>query len=92
MGSVSTFFSRRPLLPFVKLKSRDYDLDITSGKISVGGDGSNPIPFTSRPDIARYLSYVLTRLPADQLKNRSFYIRGDTKVHVFRFWCLDVER
>lgn len=57
----------------------DYDLDITSGKISVGGDGSNPIPFTSRPDIARYLSYVLTRLPADQLKNRSFYIRGDTK-------------
>ncbi|KAI9466594.1 NAD-P-binding protein [Lactarius psammicola] len=54
-------------------------LDVTSGKVSVGGDGSNPIPFTSRPDIARYLSYVLTHLPANQLKNRSFAIVGDTK-------------
>ncbi|KAH9041815.1 NAD-P-binding protein [Lactarius hengduanensis] len=54
-------------------------LDVLSGKVFVGGDGSNPIPFTSRPDIARYLSYVLTQLPADQLKNRSFSIRGDTK-------------
>jgi len=54
-------------------------LDITNGKASVGGDGSNPIPFTSRPDIARYLSYVLTHLPADQLKNRSFTIAAETK-------------
>ena len=84
MGPVSTF-SRCPLLLFVQPKSRDYGLDITSGKVSVGGDGSNPIPFTSRPDIARYLSYVLTHLPADQLKNRSFSIRGDTKVREFRF-------
>lgn len=56
-----------------------FGLDVLSGKVFVGGDGSNPIPFTSRPDIARYLSYVLTHLPADQLKNRSFSIRGDTK-------------
>jgi len=54
-------------------------LDVTSGKVTVGGDGSNPIRFTSRPDIARYLSHVLTHLPADQLKNRSFNISGDTK-------------
>lgn len=73
-------FSRRALLPFIKPKSRTYDLDITSGKVSVGGDGSNPIPFTSRRDIARYLSYVLTRLPADQLENRPFAMRGDTRV------------
>ncbi|KAH9037642.1 NAD-P-binding protein [Lactarius pseudohatsudake] len=55
------------------------DLDVTSGKVSVGSDGSNPMPFTSRLDIARYLSYVLTHLPADQLKNRCFTIMGDTK-------------
>ncbi|KAH9052642.1 NAD-P-binding protein [Lactarius vividus] len=55
------------------------DLDVTSGKVSVGGDGSKQIPFTSRPDIARYISYVLTHLPADQLENRSFIIKGDTK-------------
>jgi uncharacterized protein YbjT (DUF2867 family) len=54
-------------------------LDLTSGKVSVGGDGSKRMQFTSRPDIARYLSYVLTHLPADQLKNRSFTIKGDTK-------------
>jgi len=47
--------------------------------VSVGGDGNQRISFTSRPDIARYLSYVLTHLPAEQLKNRSFTIAGDTK-------------
>ncbi|KAH9037643.1 NAD-P-binding protein [Lactarius pseudohatsudake] len=55
------------------------DLDVTSGKVSIGGDGSKPLPFTSRPDIARYISYVLTHLPVDQLENRSFTITGDTK-------------
>ncbi|KAN0140140.1 NAD-P-binding protein [Lactarius tabidus] len=55
------------------------DLDIANGKVSVGGDGSKRIPFTSRTDIARYVSYVLTHVPADQLKNRSFTMAGDTK-------------
>lgn len=54
-------------------------LDIANGKVSLGGDGSKRILFTSRTDIARYLSYVLTHLPADQLKNRSFTIAGDIK-------------
>ncbi|KAH8999534.1 NAD-P-binding protein [Lactarius akahatsu] len=38
------------------------DLDVTSGKVSVGSDGSNPMPFTSRLDIARYLSYSLNEI------------------------------
>ena len=46
----------------------------------VAGDGNKPITFTSRPDIARYVSYVLTHLPAEQLKNRAFTIAGDNKV------------
>ena len=33
------------------------------GKVSVGGDGNERIIFTSRPDVARYVFYVLTRLP-----------------------------
>ena len=65
---------------FFEPKSRAYDLDITNGKVTVGGDGSALMPFTSRPDIAQYLSYVLTHLPAEQLKNRSFTVAGDTKV------------
>jgi hypothetical protein len=48
--------------------------------VSVGGDGNKPITLTSRPDIARYVSYILTHLPAEQLKNRAFTIAGDNKV------------
>ncbi|KAI0300693.1 NAD-P-binding protein [Multifurca ochricompacta] len=54
-------------------------LDVTSGKVTVGGDGNTKNPFTSRVDIARYVSYILTRLPAEQLNNRSFTMAGDTK-------------
>jgi uncharacterized protein YbjT (DUF2867 family) len=56
------------------------NLDVTTGKVSVAGDGNTQISFTSRPDIARYLAHVLTNLPPDQLKNRSFIIEGDRKV------------
>ena len=48
--------------------------------MSVGGNGNEQITFTSRLDIARYLSYVLTRLPQEQLKNRAFSIAGENKV------------
>lgn len=56
-----------------------FDLDVTSGKVSVGGDGNKQISFTARPDIARFVSYVLIHLPAEQLKNRAFAIAGDNK-------------
>jgi len=55
------------------------DLDVMSGKVSVGGDGNGQISFTSRTDIARYVSYVLTHLPPEQLKNRTFTIAGENK-------------
>ena len=57
-----------------------FDLDVTSGKVSVGGDGNKQISFTARPDIARFVSYVLLHLPPEQLKNRGFAIAGDNKV------------
>ena len=58
--------------------------------MSVGGDGNKPVTFTSRTDIARYVCYVLTHLPAEQLKNRAFTISGDTKVasNLKMQWCL----
>ncbi|KAI0276931.1 hypothetical protein BGY98DRAFT_983307 [Russula aff. rugulosa BPL654] len=59
--------------------SSSLDLDVVSGKVSVGGDGNRQISFTSRSDIARYVSYVLTHLPPEQLKNRTFTIAGDNK-------------
>ena len=66
-----------PINPTVK---RFLDLDVMSGKVSVGGDGNRQISFTSRTDIARYVSYVLTHLPREQLKNRTFTISGENKV------------
>src|SRR6266850_1430272 len=68
-------------------------LDVTSGKVSIAADGNKQISFTSRPDIARYLAHVLTSLPPDQLKNRSFIIEGDRKVRAnFRIQTLDNRR
>ena len=74
----------------VQPDQRFLDLDVESGKVKVAGDGNKRISFTSRTDIARYLSYVLTRLPPDQLKNRSFTIEGDHKVRPASESCIIV--
>jgi hypothetical protein len=63
--------------------NRFVQLDVLSGKVSVAGDGNKQISFTSRPDAARYISYVLTHLPSEQLKNRRFSIAGDNKVNIW---------
>ncbi|KAA1474802.1 NAD-P-binding protein [Dentipellis sp. KUC8613] len=52
-------------------------LDPASGKVTVGGDGSATVSFTSRPDIARYAGYVLTGFSAQKLEWRKFQIEGD---------------
>jgi uncharacterized protein YbjT (DUF2867 family) len=72
-----------PSIPFSQQQNRLLELDITNGKVTVGGDGNRKIAFTSRTDIARYVSYVLTHLPAEQLENRAFELFGDTKVNEF---------
>ncbi|KZV68773.1 NAD-P-binding protein [Peniophora sp. CONT] len=52
-------------------------LDVKSGSVAVGGDGNAKLSFTSRPDIGRYLAYVLTTLPPAETKNRTFRIEGE---------------
>ncbi|KAI0321743.1 NAD-P-binding protein [Amylostereum chailletii] len=54
-------------------------LDVAGGKVWVGADGNAPVSFTSRKDIGRYVAYVLTKLPAAELKNAIFRIEGDRK-------------
>ena len=65
------------------------NLNITSEKVAVSGDGSKHISFTARSDIARYLSYALTHLLAKQLKNRSFTIARDIKVRDSKQYLLN---
>ncbi|KAI0259727.1 NAD-P-binding protein [Gloeopeniophorella convolvens] len=54
-------------------------LDILSGKITVGGDGNYPISWTSRTDSARFIVHILTRLPRERLENSIFRCEADRK-------------
>lgn len=54
-------------------------LNVPSGKVTIAGDGNKQISFTSRADSARYISHILTHLPAEQLKNHIFTIAGENK-------------
>ena len=74
-----------PLYLINQTTKRFLDLDVGSGKVSVGGDGNRQISFTSRSDTARYVSYVLTHLTPEQLQNRTFTISGENKVRP-NFW------
>lgn len=59
---------------------RALGLDIRNGKASVGGDGNTPISWTTSPDIARFVVYVLTSLPASKLEWQTFRIEGERAV------------
>ncbi|KAH9055456.1 NAD-P-binding protein [Lactarius vividus] len=52
-------------------------LDVTSGKVAVGGDGNSPVSFTARNDVARFLAYVLVHAPAARLQNQTLRLEGD---------------
>ncbi|KAJ7153110.1 hypothetical protein C8R43DRAFT_1002933 [Mycena crocata] len=47
------------------------------GKFRIVGKGEVPISWTSVPDIAGFVAYVLTALPTSELENRIFRIEGD---------------
>ncbi|TFY63182.1 hypothetical protein EVG20_g6420 [Dentipellis fragilis] len=52
-------------------------IDPVGGKATVQADGTQLISFTARPDIARYVAYVLTEKPAKELEWKKFRIEGD---------------
>lgn len=54
--------------------------DFANGKVDIGGTGNTPVSFTSRSDIARYVTHVLTTLPGSKLEGRIFRIEGDRLV------------
>ena len=57
------------------------NLDFKSvGGVEIGGDGSAKVSFTSSEDISRFVVYVLTELPREEVKNRTFRIEGELTV------------
>ncbi|KAH9055465.1 NAD-P-binding protein [Lactarius vividus] len=53
------------------------NLNVASGKVAIGGDGNSPISFTTRPDAARFLVYVLVNAPKARLQNQILRLEGD---------------
>jgi len=54
-----------------------FGFDLKNGKAVVPGLGDTPITFTGRPDIARYVGYVFTNLPAEKLEWKEFHLEGE---------------
>jgi hypothetical protein len=54
--------------------------DLNAGKITINGQGDSQISTTSIEDVARFVAYVLTTLPKDQLENAKFTLQGDVIV------------
>ncbi|EJU01287.1 NADP-binding protein [Dacryopinax primogenitus] len=63
------FFDGRP----------EWAFDLPNGKAVVRGSGNAPISWTSSPDIARYIVYILTHLSPAEQKNTRFAMEGDRK-------------
>lgn len=53
--------------------------DWAKGKIVIKGSGNVPITWTTQKDVARYVTYILTKLTPTQLKNATFAIEGERK-------------
>ncbi|KAF9779857.1 NAD-P-binding protein [Thelephora terrestris] len=54
-----------------------FGFDFANGKVTVPGLGDTPISFTGRPDIARYVGFVFTNLPAEKLEWKVFHVEGE---------------
>ena len=56
------------------------NLNVKSGKVAIGGDGNSQISFSTRPDAARFLAYVLVHAPKARLQNQTLRLEGDRAV------------
>ena len=56
------------------------NLNVKGGKVAVGGNGDSLISFTTRPDAARFLAYVLVHAPKARLQNQTLRLEGDRAV------------
>ena len=67
-------------LTCVSIGQRFFGFDFANGKVTVPGLGDTLITFTGRPDVARYIGFVFTNLPAEKLEWKVFRLEGDRTV------------
>jgi nucleoside-diphosphate-sugar epimerase len=77
MAAVRRRFFRTRMQGELTDSFRMIDLDIKSGAVSVGGDGSAKMSFISRPDVARFVALALTRFPFEQLQDQTMRIEAE---------------
>jgi hypothetical protein len=58
----------------------NFGWNLDAGKITIFGEGKTQIPFTSKPDVARYVVRALTTFTRDVLEGGEFYIQGQSIV------------
>ena len=56
----------------------------------VPGVGDTPISFTGRPDVARYIGFVFTNLPAEKLEWKVFCLEGERTVRTVSVFVLQL--
>ncbi|KDQ62723.1 hypothetical protein JAAARDRAFT_190011 [Jaapia argillacea MUCL 33604] len=53
--------------------------DLTNNKVTIAGEGNAPVSWTTRRDIARFISHASTAFPREKIEWRTFRIEGDRK-------------
>ena len=61
---------------------RAFGLDIPNAKLTIVGDGTTPISFTARPDVAHFVAHTLTHLPPSSLHNATLQAEGEKATFV----------
>ena len=62
------------------IDQRFFGFDFANGKATIPGFGDTPITFTGGPDVARYIGWVFTNLPAEKLEWKVFRLEGERTV------------
>jgi hypothetical protein len=76
------------VLTGVSIDQRLFGFDFANGKVTVPGLGDTPISFTGRPDIARYIGFVFTNLPAEKLEWKALRLEAERTVGAVRILVL----
>ncbi|KDQ62724.1 hypothetical protein JAAARDRAFT_171316 [Jaapia argillacea MUCL 33604] len=51
--------------------------DLSHNKVTISGEGNTPVSWTTRRDVARFISHASTALPREKVEWRTFRIEGD---------------
>ena len=69
-------------LTHASVDQRPFGFDFANGKVTIPGFGDTPITFTGGPDVARYIGWVFTNLPAEKLEWKVFRLEGERTVGI----------